>query len=349
MSAAALGPWRVGLFTSGLWARRADLARLTGLTPVRRFRSARGLAAVCGWGLKPTAARARAAARAAGVPYWSAEDGFLRSLRPGDAEPPLSLVLDRTGIYYDAARPSDLEAMIRARAADPAAAARDAAPALHALRSLGLTKYALFDAPPEALDPLHSDPARNVLIVDQTAGDASLAGAGATPDSFAAMLAHAAEAHPEARLILKTHPETRAGRRAGHFSDAALAEAAGRHPALDEAARAGRLIRLSERVRPKDLLARVGRVHAVCSLLGFEALIHGVPVTCHGAAFYAGWGLTEDRAPTPARRRPVPLEALVAAAFADYCRWFDPESRAPISLAAAADRLDALAKAARAR
>ena len=30
------------------------------------------------------------------------------------------------------------------------------------------------------------------------------------------------------------------------------------------------------------------------SLLGFEALLRGMPVTTLGAPFYAGWGLTDD-------------------------------------------------------
>ena len=41
------------------------------------------------------------------------EDGFLRSKGLGaQLVPPLSLVLDRAGIYFDPSRPSDLETMI---------------------------------------------------------------------------------------------------------------------------------------------------------------------------------------------------------------------------------------------
>lgn len=41
------------------------------------------------------------------------EDGFLRSSGLGsDLLPPLSLVLDKRGIYYDATRPSDLEVLL---------------------------------------------------------------------------------------------------------------------------------------------------------------------------------------------------------------------------------------------
>ncbi len=234
--------------------------------------------------------------------------------------------------------------MVAARAADPARAARDAAPALEALAA-GLSKYNVFS--PEArtaLDALDPDSARNVLIADQTLGDASvtggLAGVGRTArETFRAMLAAAAEENPDAQLVLKVHPETRMGRRAGHLDADLLAEAASASPAFAEAQASGRVRFLSESVRPCDLFARTGRAYVLTSLIGFEALAAGLPVAVFGRAFYAGWGLTDDRAPPAPGRRPVPLEALAAAAYADYCRWFHPETRAPIALPEATDLL----------
>jgi capsular polysaccharide export protein len=68
---------------------------------------------VAGWGLKPTAAKARRYAQAKGLPYLSLEDGFLRSLGLGVTGAPLhSLIVDHLGIYYDATRSSDLEQLI---------------------------------------------------------------------------------------------------------------------------------------------------------------------------------------------------------------------------------------------
>jgi len=49
----------------------------------------------------------------------------------------------------------------------------------------------------------------------------------------------------------------------------------------------------------------------------------GCEVHCFGMPFYAGWGLTADRKPRPARRQNVPLTVLVAAAYLDYCRYYD--------------------------
>src|SRR5687768_3105972 len=78
---------------------------------------------VAGWGLKPTAIKSRQLAVRTGLIYLSLEDGFLRSVGLGKTEPPLSIVVDDVGIYYDATQPSRLESLI-ARALTDAEAAR---------------------------------------------------------------------------------------------------------------------------------------------------------------------------------------------------------------------------------
>lgn len=86
------------------------------------------------------------------------------------------------------------------------------------------------------------------------------------------------------------------------------------------------------------------------SLLGFEALIRGKHVTCLGAPFYAGWGLTRDRGPTPKRRshaadgHPLPrpsLDALIHAALIAYPRYHDPVTKGPCPAEVAVERLAA--------
>ena len=67
-----------------------------------------------------------------------------------------------------------------------------------------------------------------------------------------------------------------------------------------------------------QVLRAVDEVHVLTSLAGFEALLRGKPVVCWGTPFYAGWGLTEDRAPTPRRSRVLSLDALVAGVLLLY-------------------------------
>jgi capsular polysaccharide export protein len=65
-----------------------------------------------------------------------------------------------------------------------------------------------------------------------------------------------------------------------------------------------------------------------------------VPVTCLGAPFYAGWGLTRDLGPVPARRTARPsLAALAHAVLIAYPRYRDPVSGLPCTAETAAERL----------
>ena len=66
------------------------------------------------------------------------------------------------------------------------------------------------------------------------------------------------------------------------------------------------------------------------SALGFEALLRGVPVTCLGTPFYAGWGLTRDLGRIPARRQARPdIADLAHAALIAYPRYRDPQTGLP--------------------
>jgi capsular polysaccharide export protein len=114
----------------------------------------------------------------------------------------------------------------------------------------------------------------------------------------------------------------------------------------------GELDRLADvvarRADPAALLAACDEVWTMTSLMGFEALLRGKRVTCLGAPFYAGWGLTADLGPVPDRRRRAPdghplprpaLAALVHAALIAYPRYWDPVTRRPCPPEVALDRL----------
>ena len=104
------------------------MARLPGLAELlsphslvlgrRACRRDRQLEALLAWGRKPSAAWAEAEARRRELPLWRCEDGFLRSLGLGPEDPPLALVLDDRGIYYDATAPSRLDRLVAAPLSD---------------------------------------------------------------------------------------------------------------------------------------------------------------------------------------------------------------------------------------
>ena len=106
-------PRTVGVFSPGI-ARIPDLAALLGAERVV-FRPGpmRRCDVVVGWGKKPNTQRGRRYAARHGLPFLALEDGFLRSVGLGvEGDPPLSIVADDLGIYYDATAPSRLEAIL---------------------------------------------------------------------------------------------------------------------------------------------------------------------------------------------------------------------------------------------
>ncbi|WP_110600313.1 capsular polysaccharide biosynthesis protein [Salinicola lusitanus] len=273
--------------------------------------------AILGWGLKPTSKQARRLATRRGLPYIAIEDGFLRSLGLGvNYSQPHSLVVDYSGIYYDATRPSDLETLLAEATFGSDELAR-ADRAMQRLRGLRLSKYN--HAPDRPLAP--TDRPR-VLVIDQTRDDASITHGMADASSFQRMLESAISDHPDAEILIKTHPDVIAGRKQGYLTKASS------HPRC-------RLI--GDDINPWSLIDAVDAVYVVTSQLGFEALMAEKPVHCFGMPFYAGWGLTRDALQCERRQRPRTLLELFAAAYLRYCRYANPYTGKTSTLEATID------------
>jgi len=152
-----------------------------------------------------------------------------------------------------------------------------------------------------------------VLVVDQTQGDASIPCGLASASTFAVMLDAARRENPGACVYVKTHPEVSDGAKRGHYTDLQ----ADAHTVL-----------LREAVNPLSLLPHMDRVYVVTSHMGFEALLAGVPVTCFGMPWYAGWGVTDDRVQCARRGKPRSVAELFAAAYLHYTRYLNPQTHA---------------------
>lgn len=263
---------------------------------------------VLAWGMRPSAARAARYARRNGLAVCHVEDGFLRSVGLGRDEPPLSVVLDEAGLYLDAGQPTQLEFLIAGASAtwSPERQAR-VDRLVNAWRDGRVSKYN------HTRDPWKALPRDYVLVVDQTRGDASIRGGNADAASFERMLQAALTEHPDCPVLVKVHPDVVAGRKRGYFS-------------LKRLRRLARVEVVADDVHPAMLLECARAVYAVTSQLGMEALIWGRPVRTFGMPFYAGWGLTGDDLPAPARRTPVTLHQFLHAALIDYSRYVHPET-----------------------
>jgi capsular polysaccharide export protein len=249
----------------------------------------------------------------AGALGWAVEDGFIRSSGLGaECRPPMSILVDRSGgIYFDPARPSELESLLASHDFDEALLER-ARSLRHAIVAARLGKYGV-DQPGPSLDLPVDRPL--VLAIGQVDDDLSVVHGGAGVAGNARFLERVRAEEPDAFILYRPHPDVAAGLRRGRIADPVATGL------VDRVVAGGSLF---------DLIERCDAVHVLSSLTGFEALLRRRRVTVHGVPFYAGWGLTTDLAPTPARRgRRLSLDELVAGALILAPRYRDPVTLLP--------------------
>ncbi len=290
--------------------------------------------AVLAWGMKPSAAAAKTLADELNLPLWTTEDGFLRSLDSGTkSRYGASFIIDDLGIYFDARKVSRLELLIAHRKEAWTIGMQARSEALMAsLATHELSKYNPY-MDETAAAALSAVADGSVLVIDQVAGDASIAGALASESSFYQMLATACQNHPNAPIVIKAHPAGKSGFLVDELGE--LHGAAAEHLTAAGVSEAHVQI-LAVAVNPIALLKKCSSVYSVSSHLGFEALLLGKTVHSFGLSWYAGFGLTDDDfkhlpadlvSQALARRAQsigVTLAQLFYAAYIDYSHYADP-------------------------
>ncbi len=316
---------RLFAYNAGLWTK----PRLRRILTLAGWELRAGLPGkgdrVAIWGASPTAWRGQAVARRRGVPLVRFEDAFVRSVLPGRARGPvaargpLGLLIDPFGIHFDASAPSLIERLAEGgQARDLTARARAG---IERLRRADLSKYNAH------LPGLPIPEPGYVLVIDQTRGDASLMGAGR--EHFLRMLQAARAEHPGRRFVIRSHPETAAGLRAGHLTPEDLQ---------------GEDVLCDAPLSPWRLVEGAAAVYAVSSQLGYEAMLAGHLPRLFGQPFYAGWGLSQDEMPVP-RRGAASVETLFAASHLLAPVWYDPCRDRLCDFETACDQIEAEARA----
>lgn len=275
------------------------------------------------WGLAPLPDNLPATVKVLRI-----EDGFLRSVGLGvDLVRPLSWVIDQQGIHFDATQPSELETMLATFDFNPELRRRAAALRARIVAEQ-VTKYNVGSGKwrrPHGRAPV-------ILVPGQVPTDAAMSFAALEPTANLALLHAVRTANPDAHVVYKVHPDIVARMRVQKESVAQIREL------CDE---------VIGDVNMAELLQEVDAVHVLTSLTGFEALLRGVPVTCHGRPFYSGWGLTRDLvAASDRRQRTLTLDELVAGALIEYPVYLN---RSGPGLLTPEHALDALCAGRRAR
>lgn len=241
------------------------------------------------------------------IPIYHIEDGFIRSIGLGaNHVPPLSLCLDKTGLYYDANQPSDLENILNTYDFDSnPKLMSEAVKCLNFIKEHQLSKYNENNS--NLAKSLYGTKTNDrILVLGQVEDDQSLIYGCDVVMTNVQLIEKALEENPNAQVIYKPHPDVLCGKRKE------LSELSGVEDRVE-------IFKVPMSLA--DALYEVDKVYTLTSLGGFEALIHGVAVTTFGAPFYSGWGVTDDRQVTTRRKRKLSLEQIFAAAYILYPRY----------------------------
>ena len=268
-----------------------------------------------GWGRKRTGRFAVWCHKKFGGSLKLLEDGFIRSLGLGvDGSPSFSLVEDDVGIYYDATAPSRLENILNEYDfASDTKLMDDAKRAIAFILEYNISKYN--NAPEvahEILNQVQDDKSSKILIIAQTAGDASLKYGMLDNYTTGDMINVALSENPDAHVYLKVHPDVLSGNKKSDIDIATLDV---------------RVQIITENINPISLLKHFDKVYTKTSGMGFEALLVGCECICFGMPFYAGWGITTDKSTCSRRKRVLSVEKVFAAAYILYTRYTNPYTK----------------------
>ncbi|HHY1548405.1 TPA: capsular polysaccharide biosynthesis protein, partial [Campylobacter jejuni] len=259
-----------------------------------------------GWGRKKSGLKAMNLAKKYNTKFILLEDGFIRSLNLGvENSPSFSMVKDDIGIYYDATMPSKLENLLNTYEFK-GEEIKQAKEAIELIKKYKISKYNNnLDIP----DDYFQKDEKRVLIIAQTANDASLEFGLAKDFKTVDMIKDAIKENPDSKIYIKIHPDVLSGKKQSDLDINSLPK---------------ECILISENFNPIALLEFFDKVYTKTSGMGFEALIQECECVCYGMPFYAGWGLTKDKLECKRRMQKRSLEEVFYAAYILYSEYFNP-------------------------
>ncbi|EAK4905981.1 capsular polysaccharide biosynthesis protein [Campylobacter jejuni] len=259
-----------------------------------------------GWGRKKSGLKAMNLAKKYKAKFILLEDGFIRSLNLGvENSPSFSMVKDDIGIYYDATMPSKLENLLNTYEFKDEEI-KQAKKAIELIKKYKISKYNNnLDIP----DDYFQKDEKRVLIIAQTANDASLEFGLAKDFKTVDMIKDAIKENPKSKIYIKIHPDVLSGKKQSDLDINSLPK---------------ECILITENFNPIALLEFFDKVYTKTSGMGFEALMQECECICYGMPFYAGWGLTKDKLECKRRMQKRSLEEVFYAAYILYSEYFNP-------------------------
>ena len=258
------------------------------------------------------------------IKIYRMEDGFIRSSSLGATHStPYSLLMDAKGLHYNPEEPSGIEEILNNHTFSEQELA-SAQTCMNLMQDLALSKYnpPSFNADRQSVIKIR----KRVVVLGQVDNDKSIRLGNPDRWSMIELIRLAKFENPHADILYRPHPDVYQGYQKSKFRKRAV----GKICAL-----------VSPEIPLAEFLDTVDHVYTITSLSGLEALLKGKKVTVVGAAFYAGWGLTDDRIEFPRRTTKRTLLELYAGVYLKYPRYLADLEDSEIGLQAACLRIKA--------
>ncbi|MEX3712277.1 hypothetical protein [Cytobacillus horneckiae] len=274
------------------------------------------------WGFKEPDGLVQYAAKKK-INIYRVEDGFVRSVGLGAAHTlPISIAVDSRTLYFNAREASDLEVLLETYNVSEELLSQ-ADRCIDLLVNMGVSKYN-HTTRMNINDLYGQKTKKRILVIGQVEDDASIQYGCSQRMTNNELVWKAYNENPDCEIIYKPHPDVLGGYRKAYSNP-------------QDVAHISKVV--VEPLSIVDALQTIDHVYTMTSLVGFEALIRGIEVTCYGAPFYAGWGLTQDRQPCPRRTRKRTIKELFAISYLVYPRYINPETGTRINLEEAIELL----------
>ena len=254
------------------------------------------------WGMKHSGQYLRKKVKKTRLIY--IEDGFIHSFGDKKNMIPLSICLDKNGIYYDSNCKSDLIKYIKHDLSNKDIERSKKIIKLWKEYSISKYNFTNIIQPPKD---------KYILLIDQTFGDLSIFYGEAKKYSFSEMFDFATKNWPEYKILIKVHPDVINKEKLGCL-DKSFYERSN-------------VIVNSELGQINKLIEFSSAVCTVTSQVGFEALIYEKEVHVFGKPFYSGLGLTNDHQDHKNLIKNLSIEQLVFALLVRYQIYLDPRTK----------------------
>jgi len=233
------------------------------------------------------------------VEIYRLEDGFIRSIGLGiKFTPPISIIVDPMGIYFNSNTPSYLEYIFSSYDFDQKIKLR----AKNLIKTINQKKINKYNLEEKEWKPPKTDK-KIIVVPGQVEKDMSIKYGSPYIKTNIELLKKVREKNPDEFIVYKPHPDVVSGYRKGNYSKNILLEFCNY---------------VCENCSTFSLIEYADEIHTLTSLFGFEALLKNKKVVCYGQPFYSGWGLTEDIFPVKRRKRKLSIEELVAGSLILY-------------------------------